>query len=235
MILSLALATAAGAMIPLGGWLATREGIQPRWLAEELRHSVIAFGGGALLSAVALVLVPDGAARLPAWAAVAFFAAGGAAFAAIDRAIERRGGPGGQMVAMLTDFLPEAAALGALLATGATAKGVLTAAIMAAQNLPEAFNAWREMAADGPMPRGRLLQFAGLALLGPAAALFGELVLADHQAALGALMVFAGGGILYLVFQDVAPGVRLRAAWAPPLGAVAGFGLGLAGHLAIGG
>ena len=232
MILSLSLAAAAGATIPLGGWLATRPGLGPDWLRTEGRHAVIAFGGGALLSAVAFVLVPAGTDYLAEWLAVALFLAGGAAFALIDRALERSGGPGGQLVAMLTDFLPESAALGALLAMGKQAEAVLTAALIAMQNLPEAFNAWREM--DPPRVGTALLPFAGIAILGPAAALFGEMVLAEREAWLGGLMVSAAGGILYLVFQDVAPDVPLERAWAPPLGAVAGFALGYAGHLAVG-
>ncbi|MCB0406366.1 MAG: hypothetical protein KDD51_16410 [Bdellovibrionales bacterium] len=49
---------AAGLAVPLGGVLASREKFSPSWLEDELRHSVIAFGGGLLLAAVALVLVP---------------------------------------------------------------------------------------------------------------------------------------------------------------------------------
>lgn len=103
---------------------------------------------------------------------------------------------------------------------------------MAAQNLPEAFDAGREIGPDGAAARRRTLAaFAGLALLGP----LGELVRADAPLALGALMLFAGGGNLDLVIQDVAPGVPLRHSWLPALGAVAGFALGLAGHVAVGG
>jgi ZIP family zinc transporter len=47
-------------------------------------------------------------------------------------------------------------------------------------------------------------------------------------------MMLAAGGILYLIFQDIAPAARLEKAWAPPLGAVLGFLTGLAGHLLIG-
>jgi len=44
-------------------------------------------------------------------------------------------------------------------------------------------------------------------------------------------MMFAAGGVLYLVFQDIAPQARLARHWAPPLGAVFGFALGLSGHM----
>lgn len=46
-------------------------------------------------------------------------------------------------------------------------------------------------------------------------------------------MLFAAGGILYLTFQDIAPQVRLDRHWAPPLGAVGGFLLGLAGSFIV--
>ena len=44
----------AGLAMPVGAALASVERIHPRWLETEVRHSVIAFGGGALLAAVAL-------------------------------------------------------------------------------------------------------------------------------------------------------------------------------------
>ena len=46
-------------------------------------------------------------------------------------------------------------------------------------------------------------------------------------------MLFAAGGILYLLFQDIAPQSRVNRYWAPALGAVAGFGVGMAGHLLV--
>ena len=43
-------------------------------------------------------------------------------------------------------------------------------------------------------------------------------------------MLFSSGGILYIVFQDIAPQVKLKKAWGPPLGAIFGFLIGLIGH-----
>jgi len=233
MLEALIYATLAGAAIPLGGFLASRERLAPGWLRDELRHTVIAFGGGALIAAVTLVLVPQGSVGLSAGAAIACFCFGGAFFAWLDRQIATRAGPHGQLVAMLADFVPEAAALGALFATGSDSAPLL-AGLVALQNLPEAFNAYRETQGR-PAPGTRiLLLFVAMAFLGPTSALVGHLVLADAPVALGAIMVFAAGGILYLVFQDIAPKVQLRNAWGPPLGAVAGFALGLAGQLWLG-
>ena len=230
--LALALASLAALSVPAGAALGRVSTLHPGWLEDEARHGVIAFGGGALLAAVALVLVPEGADRLPGWLAVLLFAAGGAAFAALDWYMAGRQGPGAQFVALLTDFLPEAAALGALLVT-APATALVLAAIVALQNVPEAFNAWREMQAKGPPPRMRL--FWGVVPLGPAAALLGHQVLQSHPATLGAIMIFAAGGIVYLVFEDIAPSVPLENHWLPPLGAILGFALGLAGHLLVSG
>ena len=68
----------AGACIPIGALLARIEHIRPQWLEDELRHFVIAFGGGVLVGAVALVLVPKGIERLPhPLAAVAVLITGG--------------------------------------------------------------------------------------------------------------------------------------------------------------
>jgi len=54
----------AGLAMPLGAILACVENIKTKWIEEEFRHSVMAFGGGALFSAVALVLVPEGITHL---------------------------------------------------------------------------------------------------------------------------------------------------------------------------
>ncbi len=224
----------AGAMIPLGGILAQRENIRPNWLEQEFRHSVIAFGGGVLLAAIAFVLVPGGTADLPAWASMAAMGAGGIAFARLDLWIAQRLGKAGQLVAMLADFLPEAVALGALFATGSEAAPLL-ALMIGLQNLPEGFNAYRELAAAGHYgPRRVLTVFLACAALGPLAALAGLVWLATAPAVTGALMLFAAGGLLYLIFQDIAPQTPLDRRWAPPLGAVAGFMAGLLGHLLIG-
>ena len=74
---TIVLSTLAGLAIPTGALLATAERIHPMWMANEVRHAVIAFGGGVLLSAVALVLVPEGAAVLSTTWVVLLFAGGG--------------------------------------------------------------------------------------------------------------------------------------------------------------
>lgn len=222
-------AAVAGAAIPFGGFVARIERIRPMWLERELRHTVIAFGGGVLFAAIALVLVPEGSRHLPVWATLAAFGGGGLFFFAVERIVAAHGGTAAQLIAMLLDFVPESMAMGAMLATGKAA-GFLLAVLIALQNFPEGFNAYRELRAAGRHRAWVVLAFfCGLALLGPLATLAGYLWLRDAPGLLGFIMLFAAGGILYLTFQDIAPQARLDRHWAPPLGAVAGFMLGLLG------
>lgn len=221
----------AGATIPLGAGLAVWDKIHPNWMSGELRHGVIAFGGGVLIAAVALVLIPEGVALMPGWMALAAFISGGVSFFFIDRTLGRSGQSMGQLMAMLVDYLPEAIALGAMLATGAPA-GLLLALLIGLQNFPEAFNAYREHAARSDEPAMKTYApYLLMPLLGPIAAILGVLIFAPNPMVLGVLMVFAAGGVLFLTFQDVAPEVKLERRWAPPLGAVLGFTLGLAGDV----
>jgi ZIP family zinc transporter len=231
LLLALAYGAVAGLAIPLGGFLAQVERIRPRWLELEIRHSVMAFGGGILVAAVALVLVPEGIAQVPGPLAVAAFCLGGVLFGLIERLQLRHGGSQAQFLAMLADFLPESLALGALIATGSPHAGML-AFLIGAQNLPEAFNAWREINATGQIKaRHAMGLFLALAALGPLAVILGELTLAERPVLTGTIMLLAGGGILFLMFQAIAVKAHLKDRQAPSLAAVAGFAVGLIGQI----
>ncbi len=232
--LALLLSLAAGLSMAIGALLAVKPLIARDWLRQEVRHTVIAFGGGALLAAVALVLVPEGAKHHSPFSATVMFVGGGLVFMIIDRALAARGGAMSQLLAMLLDFVPEAIALGAALAVGG-GQAYLLAFLIGLQNLPEGFNAYREIRGGGGLAPGQIiLAFAALSLLGPLSAWLGFAILVDMPVILGGIMLFASGGILYLIFQDIAPQVPLKRAWAPSQGAVAGFALGLVGHLLVG-
>ena len=133
---------------------------------------------------------------------------------------------------MAADFLPESLALGGMFVADAEG-AMLLALLIGLQNFPEGFNAWRELAPARGDRRRAFTLMLGIALLGPACGLAGWFWLADHAAVLGAVMLFAAGGILYATFQDIAPQSRLERHWAPPLGAVLGFALALAGQLVL--
>jgi ZIP family zinc transporter len=226
--------TFAGACIAAGGLLARVERIHPKWLEKELRHSVIAFGGGVLISAVALVLVPEGSRFMTsATSASLFLVSGGITFFFVQRFLGLRRRESPQLTAMLLDYIPESLALGGMFAVGATAAPLL-ALLIGLQNLPEGFNAYREL---GSLPhnnrRNTLMLMCMLIPLGPLVGTLGWLYGAEHTVFLGGVMLFASGGILYLIFQDIAPQSRLDRHWAPALGAVLGFGIGMLGQLLI--
>ena len=221
----------AGLAMPIGGIIANFENIRPFWLENELRHAIIAFGGGALLAAIALVLVPDGIKELDLISACACFLLGSIAFMGLDILLYRAHTPASQLAAMLSDFIPESIALGAAFAYGGTS-GPLLALIIALQNLPEGFNAFREMKDGGHF--GSLtviLLFTLLALFGPIAGVLGYFYLSNTPQILAGIMLFAAGGILYSVFQDIAPQAKLEKHWLPTFGAAVGFSFGLAGYI----
>ncbi|MEM6799391.1 MAG: divalent cation transporter [Planctomycetota bacterium] len=219
----------------VGGVIARLERIRPDWLEDEFRHAVIAFGGGALFSAVALVLAPEGSKHHGPLMVALLFGGGGVAFLLVDLALAAMKSSAAQLAAMLSDFIPESLAMGAAFATGDPSAPLL-ALLIGIQNLPEGFNAYRELRESSNLSsRTILVAFAVMSLLGPVAALVGLFFLSAQPSTVGGIMLFAAGGILYLTFQDIAPQAKLDNRWAPPLGAVAGFLLGLVGQMLVDG
>lgn len=223
----------AGLSAWLGGLLARIEGAADSTAKREFAHGMAAFGGGILVAAVAFALVPEGLATLSPVAVAAAICAGGAVFCAVDIWLARMGGSRAQFVAMLTDFVPEALSMGAVFATNPRL-GYVLAGFIGLQNLPEGFNSYRELT-NTSARRSRALRVLFLvSLLGPLCALGGHWFLRSHHEITAVLMSFAAGGILYLTFQDIAPKVRMRGHWTPPLGAVLGFVMGMLGKELIG-
>lgn len=195
---------------------------------RELAHGIIAFGGGILIAAVAFALLPKAMVALSPVGIGATFCAGGLLFCVLDAQLSSRGDTKAQFLAMLMDFLPEALALGAVFGHDPRL-GVLLAAFIGAQNLPEGFNAFREMTTVGIRSRVALVTLLAVSLLGPVAACTGYFFLQDQAKVTASIMTFAGGGIMYLIFQDIAPQSKIRKHWIPALGAVLGFAVGMIG------
>ena len=226
--------TLAGTCILIGGLMAGIERVRPGWLDTEARHTIIAFGGGALISAVALVLVPEGVGLIPfPWTASLVLLSGGVAFYAVERFLGLRRRETPMLMAMLLDYLPESLALGGMFAVGARSAPLL-ALLIGLQNFPEGFNAYRELYA---LPNFRATKtlwiMTALIPLGPVIGALGWFYAPEHGAFLGGVMLFSSGGILYLLFQDVAPQSHLTRRWAPALGAVLGFGVAMLGQMLI--
>jgi ZIP family zinc transporter len=146
--------------------LAAVERIRPKWLEAEFRHFLTAFGGGVLLSAVGLVLVPEGASQLSIVMVALWFVLGGVCFLGLDVLLVAAKRPASQAAAMLADFIPEALALGAVI-TSRPSLAPLLATMICLQNLPEGFNAYQELAASGGCRKTRIVPvFFLLGLIG---------------------------------------------------------------------
>lgn len=223
----------AGLSMFIGALIATIKRIGSRWLENEIRHTIIAFGGGVILSAVALVLVHEGMKDLSIWAVTFTFGFGGLFLMFMDWFINKHRESVSQLLVMLLDFVPEVVALGALYLL-AKKYAFLLGLLIILQNLPEGFNAYRELKFTDRYKKEKILfSFFIMSFIGPIAGLLGYFFLSDFPHIISGIMLFSSGGILYLVFQDVAPQAKLRRHWAPSLGAVIGFLFGMIGKMII--
>lgn len=229
---TLGLAWMAGLSIPVGALISSNVALRNECLRLELDSFVSYFGGGALLAAIALVLIPRGIEqKSPLFVAIAF-AAGGLLFWGFSAWTRRTRNSASQFMGMLLDFLPEAVLLGTFAASGSNAVYLL-AGLIALQNMPEGFAAYHET--QGAMgSRGRLLMiFLAVSLVGPLAAWVGFVFLSSSESVLAVIVLFCSGGILYLIFEDIAPKAHSKRISFPAMGAVAGFLLGLMGTMMI--
>jgi len=197
-------------------------------IKEEINHGTIAFGGGVLIAAVAFALIPRAIEKLSLLWLIIIFLAGTFSFFAIDKSITSKGGSLAQVMAMLMDFIPEAIALGAAFAHDIHF-GLLLALFIGLQNLPEGFNSYGELLNRYSVKKSFLILLP-LSFLGVIAALFGNYYLSDNPEIVAATMLFAGGGIIYLMFQDIAPLSKMENVRAPALGASFGFLIGMVGE-----
>ena len=224
----------SGITIFFGGLLALLFEKIPKWnMKEDVLHTSIAFGGGVLVAAVAFVLTPRGIRMFPIEKFTVIFLAGAGTFFLIDRYLEQKGGAFAQALAMMMDYVPEAIALGAVLAHDHQT-GLLLALFIGLQNFPESFNAYSDLRANGFGALKILLIFIPLSLIGVGGALLGNYFFIDRPELISGLMLFSAGGILYLIFQDIAPLSKVKQHWGPALGATVGFVIGMIGTKVLG-
>jgi len=221
----------AGVAIPIGATL-THFYHDTVNSGRGLIHFMNALGGGLILSAVALVLIPDGIKYLSITSSSIAFILGTICFCLIDHRLSKASGGIGLLLAMLLDFVPEAIALGASYVENPKL-AIFLAIIIGLQNIPEGFNSYLEIKKS---TKSKVLikwlfpLFILLSLFGPLSGYIGYSFFSESHETLGFLMVFSSGGILYLIFQDVAPKSTGDKEWLPPLGACLGFLIGLIGH-----
>lgn len=220
--------SAAGLTIIIGALLSHGLRNNKRFRASGIPQWVVAFGGGSLFSAIAFALVPRALESLPLPVLVMVFAAGTASFMFMDILISRLGTSLAQAFSMMMDFIPEALALGASFAYDHRF-GLLLAIFIGLQNLPEGFNSYIELTAK--MKRSSaLFLMLGLSFTGIFAAMTGFTLLRDRPALIAGILLYAAGGIIYLIFQDIAPLSRRKNDWVPATGASMGFLLGIVGE-----
>jgi len=220
--------SAAGFPIIIGGLISSLLQEKNIKHKNEINHFVTAFGGGALLSAIAFVLVPRAMIDLSMLEMTLIFLSGTLCFMGLDILSNKIGGSMAQVLSMMMDFIPETLALGASFAVDKNF-GLLIAIFIGLQNLPEGFNSYLELNAKLSKNKTLLLMFA-LSFVGIGAALGGEFLLSDHGKIVDAIMLFSGGGILYLIFQDIAPSSKMKKKWLPTTGASIGFLVGMIGE-----
>lgn len=224
----------AGLAAFVGAVLAKWEGRAGTAFKQRFVHGVVAAGGGILLAAVSYALLPEANKHLPVWAVALAFVGGGVVFCALDEWLAKKMTRVSQLLAMLLDFVPEALSLGAMFAVNPSF-GMLLALFIGLQNFPEGFSAFRELEDSKVSARRRLVGFFLVSFVGPMAALAGYYWLSEFLQTTAVIMAAASGGILYLIFQDIAPESTMRRYWTPPLGAVIGFVIGMVGHQLLAG
>jgi ZIP family zinc transporter len=224
----------SGITVFIGGILANlfNHHVKESPVKYEIIHFLMSFGAGIILSAIALVLIPSGMKDLGLWGVIISFLTGTLVFLCIDRYLSKKGGQTATLLAMLMDFVPEAIALGAVFAIDSST-ATLLAIFIGLQNLPESFNAYRDMVQSGFTPVKSLIIFFFLSFCGIAGALIGHFVLSDFPNLTAHLMTFASGGILYLLIQDIIPKSKLDHNYITSLGASLGFLIGIIGEKLI--
>jgi zinc transporter, ZIP family len=199
-------------------------GLKGRW--PDVRVGlVLAFGAGALISAVSFELVEEGQ-RVGAagWVGVGL-GAGALAYFLADRALDRNGSGGGTGLALgaFLDGLPEQAVLGIGIASGEGVSVALLAAIFVS-NLPESIGSSTEMRAAGRSPgqiqRLWLAVAAVCALATVAGYGIADVVSDDVRAAIDG---FAAGALLVMLTDSMIPDAHRKGGRVAGLVTVLGF------------
>jgi zinc transporter, ZIP family len=195
---------------------------------------VLAFGAGALISAVSFDLAQEGARVGDAGVVGVGLAIGAFTYFALDRMLERRSrrgndrgadqnaGPALALGAFL-DGIPEQAVLGIGLASGdGVSVGLLVAIFVS--NLPEAIGSSTEMRAAGTRPAVIRRLWLLVALVCTAATIVGYAIAEDVSGNVNAgIDGFAAGALLVMLIDSMIPEATAKAGRAAGLVTVLGF------------
>jgi ZIP family zinc transporter len=225
MLTALGWGALAASSLVIGGLLGTW-----RPWHEQLVGLVLAFGAGALISAVAFDLVEEGSdvgGRLP----LAFgLAAGALGYFVADRLVEKMSPGAGSALALgaLLDGIPEQAVLGIGLAGGGSVSVSLIVAIFVS-NLPEAIGASTELREAGRKAGTIRRLWIAVAVVCTAATVAGfALADATGGAFQAAIDGFAAGALLVMLIDSMIPEASKKAGRAAGLVTVLGFAVAAA-------
>ncbi|MEG2777698.1 MAG: ZIP family zinc transporter [Aurantimicrobium sp.] len=208
--------TAAGAGLLAGGALFV--GALIAWFVNvpaRVVASIMAFGAGVLISALAFDLVGEAMAESGLVPTVSGFAVGAIVYVGVNILLDardarnRRGsaeGPGtgtGIAIGALLDGVPESMVLGlSMLGGQGVSIPILTAVIIS--NLPEGLSSTAELKAAGRKPRFVFL--LGIALAAAISSLLGFTILADAPVELtGFITSLAAGAMLAMICDTMIP------------------------------
>lgn len=210
--------TAAGAGLLAGGALFV--GALIAWFVNvpsRVVASVMAFGAGVLISALAFDLVGEAMAESGLWPTVSGFAVGAIVYVGVNVLLDRLNarnkkgsseGPGtgtGIAVGALLDGVPESMVLGlSMLGGQGVSIPILTAVIIS--NLPEGLSSTAELKAAGRKPRFVFALWGGIALAAAISSLLGFTILADAPVELtGFITSLAAGAMLAMISDTMIP------------------------------
>jgi zinc transporter, ZIP family len=218
-------AVAASSLV-IGALLGTAR----RWPAAQV-GIVLAFGAGALISAVSFELVEEGMRIGGAGWVAAGLALGALVFFFADRAVERRFAGAGDSASpalalgAFLDGIPEQAVLGISIAEGGGVSVALLAAIFVS-NLPEAIGSAGDTQVSA---RSIRLLWTGVAALCAAATVVGYAIAdvtgGDFNAAVNG---FAAGALLVMLVDSMIPAARSKAGRIAGLATTLGFAVATA-------
>ncbi len=210
-------ALAASSLI-LGGLL----GLVREW-PDRVVGVVLAFGAGALISAVSFDLFEEGLEVGRPVAVAAGLAVGALTYFVCDRAVERLGEGGSLALGSLLDGVPEQAVLGIGIAAGEGVSVSLLAAIFVS-NLPEAIGASTDLRQGGWRPTRIGLLWIVVAVVCTVATVAGYAIAdaasGDLRAAING---FAAGALLVMLVDSMIPEATRKAGRVAGLVTVLGF------------
>jgi zinc transporter, ZIP family len=209
-------------------------GLLRKWPSRPV-GLVLAFGAGALISAVSFDLAQEGSKIGDPGVMGAGLAVGAITYFALDRVVARRGGGGGDAQAgtalalgAFLDGIPEQLVLGIGIAAGEGVSVSLLVAIFVS-NLPEAIGSSTDMRAAGTRPAAIRRLWLVVALICTAATVVGYAIADNVSGNLNAAIDgFAAGALLVMLVDSMIPEAARKGGDVSGLVAVLGFAVAAA-------